>query len=99
MEWWNNGIVAFHALVVKEKAASGLRRRRLFARRAPPHHSIFPTFHHSNQLRSAAELSSSWTSDFKQVIEGNYCYVDKTFFIKEQLVPGDLFYALNTRHL
>jgi hypothetical protein len=26
------------------------RRRRLFARRAPSHHSIFPTFHYSNQL-------------------------------------------------
>jgi hypothetical protein len=24
------------------------RRRRLFARRAPPHYSIIPTFHHSN---------------------------------------------------
>jgi hypothetical protein len=22
MEWWNNGIIAFHALVVKEKAAA-----------------------------------------------------------------------------
>jgi hypothetical protein len=22
MEWWNNGIIAFHALVVKEKTAA-----------------------------------------------------------------------------
>jgi len=31
---------------------SRLRRRRLFARRAPPHYSIFPTFHHSRCERS-----------------------------------------------
>jgi hypothetical protein len=28
-------------------------------------------------------------SDFKQIIEGNYCYVDKTLFIKEVMDKGD----------
>jgi hypothetical protein len=28
-------------------------------------------------------------SDFKQIIEGNYCYVDKTLFIKEVIDKGD----------
>jgi hypothetical protein len=57
MEWWNNGIAAFNALVFKEKAASCLRPGRLFARRAPSHYSIFPTFHYSSCDRS--ELSSN----------------------------------------
>jgi hypothetical protein len=34
------------------------RRRRLFARRAPSHYSIFPTFHHSNSNCEHSELSS-----------------------------------------
>jgi hypothetical protein len=29
-------------------------------------------------------------SDFKQIIEGDYCYVDKTLFIKEVIDKGDL---------
>ncbi len=28
-------------------------------------------------------------SDFKTVIEGNYCYIDKTLFIKEVIDRGD----------
>ena len=28
-------------------------------------------------------------SDFKEIIEGNYCYVDKTLFIKEVIDKGD----------
>ena len=28
-------------------------------------------------------------SDFKNIIEGNYCYVDKTLFIKEVIDKGD----------
>jgi len=28
-------------------------------------------------------------SDFKQIIEENYCYVDKTLFIKEVMDKGD----------
>jgi hypothetical protein len=36
------------------------RRRRLFVRRTPPHHSIIPLFHHSIiPVVSAANLSSS----------------------------------------
>ncbi len=28
-------------------------------------------------------------SDFRNIIEGNYCYVDKTLFIKEIIDKGD----------
>ncbi len=28
-------------------------------------------------------------SDFKEIVEGNYCYIDKTLFIKEIIDKGD----------
>jgi hypothetical protein len=47
MEWWNNGIVAFHALVVKEKTGKQRVVSAVGVYLPMLHNGAKPSFHHS----------------------------------------------------
>ena len=67
MEWWNNCISCISCQEESSGKTCGpnrLRRRRLSARRAPSHHSIFPTFHHSSCERSEPKFLNFFKKNF-----------------------------------